>query len=68
MKPTKFEGWKAEELSNDWVRLTLEPAELNQTISVSPEAARVAIHLNDEQGIDRGILDEALITKLGKDS
>jgi hypothetical protein len=46
----------------------LQPAELNQTITVSPEATRVAIHLNDEQGIDRGILDEAVITKLGKDS
>jgi hypothetical protein len=31
-------------------------------------AARVAIHLKDEQGIDRGTLDEAEITKLGKDS
>lgn len=46
----------------------LQPAELNQTITVSPEATRVAIHLNDEQGADRGILDEAVITKLGKDS
>jgi len=46
----------------------LRPVELNETIAVSPEATRVAIHLNDEKGNDRGILDEAVITKLGKDS
>jgi hypothetical protein len=46
----------------------LQPVELNETIAVSPEATRVAIHLNDEKGNDRGILDEAVITKLGKDS
>jgi hypothetical protein len=46
----------------------LQPVELNETIAVSPEATRVAIHLNDEKGNDRGILDEAVIPKLGKDS
>src|SRR5438445_2371790 len=25
LRPTNFEGWKAEELSNDWVRLTIVP-------------------------------------------
>jgi hypothetical protein len=46
----------------------LQAVELNQTITVSPEATRVAIHLKDEQGIDRGILDEAIIPTLRKDS
>ena len=42
--------------------------ELNQTIRVSPRATRVAIHLSDDQGVDRGSLSESEITKLGKDS
>src|SRR5438552_17760824 len=25
LRPTNFEGWKAEELSNDWVRLAIVP-------------------------------------------
>ena len=46
----------------------VQAVELNQTISVLPGATRVAIHLKDEKGVDRGILDEATLTKLGKDS
>jgi hypothetical protein len=46
----------------------LREVELNQTITVSPGATRVAIHLSDEQGVDRGSLGEAEITKPGKDS
>ncbi len=46
----------------------LDAVELNQTVSVSPGATRVAIHLSDEQGIDRGSLGEAEITTLRKDS
>jgi hypothetical protein len=39
--------------------------ELSQTIKVSQGATRVAIHLSDEQGVDRGSLSEAEITKSG---
>jgi len=46
----------------------LREVELNQTITVSPGARRVAIHLSDEQGVDRGSLGEAEIRKLGRDS
>lgn len=46
----------------------LRAVELNETIGVAPGAARVAIHLNDDQGIDRGSLGEAEITTLRKDS
>ncbi|MGA8620942.1 MAG: hypothetical protein WB660_20755 [Candidatus Sulfotelmatobacter sp.] len=46
----------------------LKTVELNETIRVFPGATRVAIHLSDEQGIDRGILGEAEITRLGKNS
>lgn len=46
----------------------LQAVELNQTISVSPGATRVSIHLSDEQGVDRGSLGEAEIAKLWKDS
>ena len=45
-----------------------QAVELDQTISVSPGATRVAIHLNDERGVDRGSLGEAEIAKSGKDS
>ena len=44
----------------------LNAVELNQTISVSPEATRVSIHLHDEQGLDHGSLVETEITKLRK--
>lgn len=46
----------------------LHAVELNQTIRVSPGATRVAIHLTDENGIDRGSLGEAEISTLRKDS
>ena len=46
----------------------LQAVELNQTISVLPGATRVAIHLRDEKGVDRGSLGEAEVTKLKKDS
>lgn len=46
----------------------LHAVELNQTIRVSPGATRVAIHLTDEKGIDRGSLGEAEISTLRKDS
>jgi hypothetical protein len=46
----------------------LQAVELNKTISASPGATRVTIHLNDEQGIDRGSLGEAEITIVRKDS
>ena len=46
----------------------LRSVELHQTISVSPRASRVAIHLNDKQGVNRGSLGEAEITKLGTTS
>jgi hypothetical protein len=46
----------------------LRAVDLDQTISVSPGATRVAVHLSDEQGVDRGSLGEAEITKLAKDS
>ena len=46
----------------------LQPVELNKTISASPGATRVTIHLNDEQGIDRGSLGEAEIMIVRKDS
>jgi hypothetical protein len=46
----------------------LREVQLDQTITVSPGAARVAIHLSDEQGVDLGSLSETEITKLGKDS
>jgi hypothetical protein len=41
----------------------LNAVELNQTIRVIERADRVSIHLNDEQGVDRGSLGEAKITK-----
>lgn len=44
----------------------LQAVELNQTIRVSPGASRVAIHLIDERGVDRGSLGGAEITKLRK--
>jgi hypothetical protein len=46
----------------------LQSVELNRTISVPTGATRVAIHLSDEQGVDRGSLGEAEITTLRKDS
>jgi hypothetical protein len=46
----------------------LRLVELNQTIRVSPGATRVAIHLSDERGIDRGSLGEVEIKTLGQDS
>ncbi len=45
----------------------LKTVELSRTIKVSPQATRVTIHLNDEEGIDLGSLGEAKITKLQKD-
>jgi hypothetical protein len=46
----------------------LQLVELNRTIRVSPGATRVAIHLSDEHGIDRGSLGEAEIKTSGQDS
>ncbi len=46
----------------------LRAVELNETIPIPRGATRVAIHLKDEQGIDRGILGEAEIMTVGKDS
>ena len=46
----------------------LSPVELDRKIEVSPGATRVTIHLNDEQGVDRGSLGEAEVTTLGRDS
>lgn len=76
IRPTTFEGWKAEEdlqgAESNVIELeSVDPVravELNQTIRVSPRATRVAIHLSDDQGVDRGSLSESEITKLGKDS
>jgi hypothetical protein len=42
----------------------LNAVELNQTVKVSEGADRVSIHLNDQQGVDRGSLGEAKITKV----
>jgi hypothetical protein len=44
------------------------PVKLNQTISVAEPADRVSVHLNDQQGVDRGSLGEAKITKPEKTS
>ncbi len=41
----------------------LNAVELNRTIRVNERADRVSIHLNDAQGVDRGALSEAQITK-----
>jgi hypothetical protein len=46
----------------------MQLVELNQTVSVGSGAKRVAIHLTDGQGVDRGSLGEVEITKLAKDS
>jgi hypothetical protein len=46
----------------------LQVAELNQPISVSPGASRVAIHLTNEQGVDCGSLGEAQISQSQKES
>ena len=45
----------------------LQSVELNRTISVPPGAGRVSIHLNDQQGLDRGSLGEAKIAEARKD-
>jgi hypothetical protein len=42
----------------------LNAVELNQTVKVAEGADRVSIHLNDQQGVDRGSLGEAKITKV----
>jgi len=44
------------------------PVQLNQTISVAERADRVSVHLSDQQGVDRGSLGEAKITKPEKTS
>jgi hypothetical protein len=44
----------------------LNAVELSQTVRAIEGADRVSIHLNDEQGVDRGSLSEAKITKPGK--
>jgi len=41
----------------------LDPVGLHKEIPASPAAARISIHLIDEQGIDRGSLGEAPISK-----
>ncbi len=41
----------------------LNAVELNQTMKVAEAADRVSIHLKDQQGVDRGSLGEAKITK-----
>lgn len=46
----------------------LKAVELNTTINLAAGATRVALHLSDERGIDRGNLGEAEITILRKDS
>ena len=40
-----------------------EPVELRQTIKVAAGSARISIHLEDDQGTDRGSLGEARIVK-----
>jgi hypothetical protein len=42
----------------------LHAVELNQTVKGAEGADRVSIHLNDQQGVDRGSLGEAKITKV----
>jgi hypothetical protein len=42
----------------------LNAVELNQTMKVAEAADRVSIHLNDQQGVDRGSLGDAKITKV----
>jgi hypothetical protein len=44
------------------------PVKLNQTINVAEPADRVSVHLSDQQGVDRGSLGEAKITKPEKTS
>lgn len=42
------------------------PLELHNEIHVPPETARVALHLIDEQQVDRGVLDEVAVFKADK--
>jgi hypothetical protein len=42
----------------------LNGVELNQTVKVAEGADRVSVHLHDPQGVDRGSLGEAKITKV----
>lgn len=41
----------------------LNEVELNQTVRVADGADRISVHLKDQQGVDRGSLGEAKITK-----
>jgi hypothetical protein len=65
-------GFNARGVETDAISLlSVDPAnsvELHQQIRLSPSAVRVAIHLVDDAGADRGSVGEALISKTDKGS
>jgi len=46
----------------------LHTVQLDQTIAITPNAARVSLHLIGERGTDLGVIGEAVVGRPGKDS